>query len=281
LLTGFFYFNFILLCIIPFAVGIGKSCGQPSLVFLSIIAGAFGFFILINSVELQKIWLFNQAIKERKAYYARHIALEEERKEQNRQRDIEIEPRALEIMPEVCKKSGEIIHRKAESVDGVLVLNNANYYFSRYGQRVYRYYDNLDIRSGQWGRMETGRWEKMGELKALSYGLLKTAQPVFLEKDADYQRYIDDFIKIIAPNHATPRYAVDGHGSSVNEGIYNLSLKVIDLQTKEVMAEWVSYQYDGTHHKEVDWGETPRKCPPQDEMEFVKKVLQPSPYLAQ
>jgi hypothetical protein len=291
--SGFVAFNFILLCItIPFVVAIGKNRDQVSRVFLPTVAGVFVFFIWIHNVELRQRWLYNQpqAIAERKAeqeaVYAQKLAWEKEQKEQNRQRDIEMERQALEMMQEVCKKSVETIHRKTENVDGVLVLNKAYYYFFYYGQRAYRYFDNLAFYSGRWSRLEIGAlWKKIGELDCSPYELKMSRSPYFLEKDTNYQRYIDDFIKIIALNHATPRYAVDGHDFSAEEeyknGIRNLSLKVIDLQTKEVMAELFSYRYDGTHHKEVDWGETPRKCPSLDEMEFVKKVLQPAPRLAQ
>jgi hypothetical protein len=96
------------------------------------------------------------------------------------------------------------------------------------------------------------------------------------DEDANYRRYIDAFIKSIALDHPVPRYAVTGRKvTTPEEAASNIAgsvVKVVDLQTKEVMAERISYRYSAPASTEQ------LTCPLEFEgTGFVQKVLKPAP----
>jgi hypothetical protein len=183
------------------------------------------------------------------------------------QKRVERYETAEAMFQERCKKAGEFIHRTAENVEGVFLLKlrpkGINYgdqykmddpygsnvtgdgYFSifLYGKDTkgslveqnaltngYRYVDALDPKDGKRYRY-TGRIEEPWQ-RDKSY--LK-----------GHMRFVLD--KVLAPDPA-PRYGVTYDDISTREErdywIAGSSLKVIDLQTKEVMAERIGYMMD-------------------------------------
>jgi hypothetical protein len=170
------------------------------------------------------------------------------------------------MFQERCKKAGEFIYRTAENVEGVFLLKlrpeginygdqyrmddpygmdsslkevyigiflqarNEKGFFD--GKKVggYRYVDAIDPKDGKRYRY-TGRID----------------QPWL--RDKRYGEWVREFVldKVLAPDPA-PRYGVTYDDISTREErdywIAGSSLKVIDLQTNEVMAERIGYMMD-------------------------------------
>jgi hypothetical protein len=195
-----------------------------------------------------------------------------------------------EAFSESCKKSGEFIHRKAEKVYGILWLPNEDFLepvdfilnwpaiggkwkvkdFTRidYAASIqgvvrflynYSYVDIIDSH-GQWARYyRNGTSEQVGEKNPAAYNI--NLDRAVLGKDSNYDQYIQDFIfdKSFTPYSGSPRYAVTGNDITTPEeklnGITGRSLKIIDLQKKEVMAERIRYLYQKDRSKTLS-------CPP-------------------
>lgn len=238
------------------------------------------FYVLEYSAELQKI----QQASERKAR-REHLAAESARRQEAYEiaRGADLEKKARDIkreMPEICKKSGEHIYRKAENVTGVLLLEKE--YNKEYTYPGYRHVDYISLSNGAWKRYRSdGEVEDIGKLDPASYGLkYKSWSELDWNEDSNYRQYIDDFIGGIASNFAPPRYAVIDSDVSTpderNKGISGWSLKVIDLQAKEVMSEQISYR--------VLWKTYARELCPElklsKETIFVVNTLMPSQFNA-
>ena len=185
------------------------------------------------------------------------------------------------MFAERCKKSGEFIYRTADNVEGVFLMkirpNDINYgdqyklddpygrdlggdgYIlnflrgfetrqaqfapgspSRFG---YHYVEALDPKDGK-------RYRYTGSRKAVGKQDATTPNTkVELQRNPNYDLNIYAFVldKVPAPG-ATPRYGVTYDDISTREErdywIAGSSLKVIDLQTNEVMAERIGYMVD-------------------------------------
>ena len=207
------------------------------------------------------------------------------------------------MFKERCEKSGEFIHRTAESVEGILLMkirpDGVNYrdqyrmddpygrdfggegyieFFLRgrdkegllNGAQVggYRYVDAVDPKDGMWYRY-TGRIDEPWK-----------TNPHALE---GHRVFVLD--KTLAPA-PSPRYGVTYDDISAREErdywIAGSSLKVIDLQTNEVMAERIGYMWDPGQGGDGS-GRSPwlhaldHACPPntgtRQTRNFVEKVL--------
>jgi hypothetical protein len=184
----------------------------------------------------------------------------------------ERQEKAMAMWKERCKKSGEFIHKKAVNVEGIYLMkvrpNNINFddqfkmddpygrdlggegyiesflrgFFHRDGRKKmpyrpkdpprlgYLYVEAVDPADGKRYRY-TGKLEEPWKTdKSYSRG---------------YIRFVSD--KTLA-NGPLPRYGVTYDDISTREEreywIAGSSLKVIDLQTKEVMAERIGYMVD-------------------------------------
>ena len=188
--------------------------------------------------------------------------------------------RAEALFAERCKKSGEFIHRTTDNVEGIFLMklrstekNHGDQYKmdDPYGSDVtgngyislfllnrdakgslverdgvsgsYHYVEALDPKDGQ-------RYRYAGSRKAV--GRQDATAPntkVELQRNPNYDLNIYAFVldKAPAPG-AMPRYGVTYDDISTREErdywIAGSSLKVIDLQTNEVMAERVGYMMD-------------------------------------
>jgi hypothetical protein len=221
--------------------------------------------------------------------------------------------RVKAIFPESCKKAGEVIHRTAENVDGVLLLpmlyrssetpylNQGDFFFNdiRKAGQGYHYVDEMS-RSYHSSKIQWKRYyRKMkSELKkssstGLSYEVAKSeligeedraAWKIDQYKanrgeDPDYDRHIQDFIGKFSPD-PMPRYIVTEYVvSSTREEDINkikgISWKVIDLQTKEVLAERINFYY-----KTFRVGDPSMACLTENAYpvrNFIERVLKPSP----
>ncbi len=189
--------------------------------------------------------------------------------------------KAEAMFAERCKKAGVFIHRTAENVEGVFLMKirpkGMNYgdqyalddpYGRDHGGDIfiqsmlrgfntppskptaftpvrlgYHYVEALDPKDGK-------RYRYTGSRKAV--GKLDATAPntkVELQRNPNYDLNIYAFVldKIPAPG-AMPRYGVTYDDISTREEgdywIAGSSLKVIDLQTNEVMAERIGYMMD-------------------------------------
>jgi len=184
------------------------------------------------------------------------------------------------MFAERCKKSGEFIHRTAENVEGIFLMklrpNDLNYgdqykLDDPYGRDVggdgfminfllgrdprgsivekgqvkngYRYVEALDPKDDK-------RYRYTGSRKAV--GKQDATAPntrVELQRNPNYDLNIYAFVldRVPAPG-VMPRYGVTYDDISTREErdywIAGSSLKVIDLQTNEVMAERIGYMLD-------------------------------------
>ncbi len=188
--------------------------------------------------------------------------------------------KAEAMFQERCKKAGEFIYRTAEDVEGLLILKprpdhinsddqyrlddpygfdvTGNGYFAVFLQgkdtkgslveqggvtNGYRYVDTLDPNDSKRWR-HTGRMKAVGKKDPAAYNI-----KLALSKDPNYDlniyRYVLDKVLTL---DAAPRYGVTYDDTSTREErdywIAGSSLKVIDLQTKEVMAERIGYMMD-------------------------------------
>lgn len=176
------------------------------------------------------------------------------------------EARALFV--ERCKKSGEFIHRTAADVEGLYLLKIRT--TSNHGDQ-FRMDDPYGsdstgdryIRSFLIGRHESGSLtSKPEEVATPGYRYVEAIDPADGKRyrytgridqpwlrDKRYGEWVRDFVldKVPAPD-APPRYGVTFDDISTREErehwIAGSSLKVIDLQTNEVVAERIGYMMD-------------------------------------
>jgi len=189
--------------------------------------------------------------------------------------------KAEAMFAERCKKSGEFIHRTAENVEGIFLMKLrpkeinfgeqykmddpyghdsggetymktffAGFYriptnpSPQWRRRLgYRYIEALDPNDGK-------RYRYTGSRKAV--GKMDASAPnvqVDLKRNPNFDLNIYTFVldKVSAPGSA-PRYGVTYDDISTREErdywIAGSSLKVIDLQTNEVVAERIGYMMD-------------------------------------
>jgi hypothetical protein len=176
------------------------------------------------------------------------------------------------MFQERCKKSGVFIYRTAENVEGIFLLklrpkgiNYGDQYKmdDPYGRDIngdgyietflrarkenldleamkaggYRYIDAIDLQDGK-------RYRYTGSIKEVTH-----TQSFSMGGDGKTQFKTMDFVldKVLAPDPA-PRYGVTYDDISTREErdywIAGSSLKVIDLQTSEIMAERIGYMMD-------------------------------------
>ena len=191
--------------------------------------------------------------------------------------------KAQAMFAERCKKSSEFIHRTAENVEGILLIkirSNGMNYGNQYrmddpygsdhsgdayirsflrgkyansrpekptGQtpprNAYRYVEAHDPKDGKQYRY-TGSMKVVGRKDVNAKGV-----QMALERNPNYDLNIYDFVldKVPAPGPA-PRNGVTYEDISTREErdywIAGSSLKVIDQQTNEVMAERIGYMMD-------------------------------------
>lgn len=225
--------------------------------------------------------------------------------------------KAEAMFQERCKKAGVFIHRTAENVEGIFLLklrpsetNFRNQYRmdDPYGNDLQ--HADAYIQSFFWGRHEEGflhsvkaggyryvdavdptdgkRYRYTGGVKAVrKKDVNAQAIRIELERDPNYDLNIYAFVldRVPAPDPA-PRYGVTYDDISTHEErdywIAGSSLRVIDLQTNEVMAERVGYMMDpgqgGISGGRSPWLIAARTaCPMRPSQgqtrEFVEKVL--------
>ena len=189
--------------------------------------------------------------------------------------------KAEAMFAERCKKAGVFIHRTAENVEGVFLMklrsDRINFgeqyrmddpYGSDTGDagyikhflrgrtakgsisnnsdivsKGYRYVEALDEKDGKRYRY-TGSMKAIGKMDVTAFNV-----QIELKRNPNYDLNIYAFVldKVPAIGPA-PRYGVTYDDISTREErdywIAGSSLKVIDLQTKEVMAERIGYMMD-------------------------------------
>ncbi len=188
--------------------------------------------------------------------------------------------KAESMFAERCKRAGVFIHRTAENVEGVFLMKlrpdetnidqqyrmddpyghdvggkglinsflqgrnqNGSLAFEALVSNGYRYVEALDEKDGQRYRY-TGSMKAVGRKDVTAKGV-----QMALERNPNYDLNIYAFVldKVPAPGKP-PRYGVTYDDISIREDrdywIAGSSLKVIDLQTNEVMAERIGYMMD-------------------------------------
>ncbi len=188
--------------------------------------------------------------------------------------------KAEAMFAERCKKAGVFIHRTAENVEGIFLMKlrpkdinyddqyrmDDPYGFDVRGEGLinsflqgrnkhgslafvaltsqgYRYVEAIDPKDGKRYRY-TGSMKAVGRMDATAFNV-----QVELKRNPNYDLNIYDFVLDKAPAHGpAPRYGVTYDDISTREErdywIAGSSLKVIDLNTNEVMAERVGYMMD-------------------------------------
>ena len=187
---------------------------------------------------------------------------------------------AEKLFAERCKKSGVFIHRTAENVEGIFLMkqrgdriNYGDQYLmdDPYGADVsgdgyvvnfllgrnargslveqnsvklgYRYVEAIDPKDGQRYRY-TGSVKVVGKADTSAPGVKLALQ---VNPNHDLNIYAFTLDKVPAPG-PLPRYGVTYDDLSTREErdywIAGSSLRVIDLQTDEVMAERIGYMMD-------------------------------------
>jgi hypothetical protein len=272
----YFIFHFFLLCITAAAVSNKeKKWGRAILLVVVLI---FIVFLSANKNQMSRV---KRHLENLPAQLKHDIARSEAnnaRWKEHVRREAELRQKARETMNELCTKSGEFIYRKAENVNGILLLRNeANLYPDDglwYKPNGYRHIDNIVIlraeRIGLWNRhMGRRNYRRIGELATYD---IKFGGGEHWNKDPNYRRYIRDLIENYQPDLGRPLYAVTGHDISEKDGIKGRSLRVIDLQTEEVMAEQISYVYRNAFGCPF-----PIRKNALEGIKFVQKVLKPAP----
>ncbi len=188
--------------------------------------------------------------------------------------------KAEAMFAERCKKAGVFIHRTAENVEGVFLMklrpDEINYdqqytlddpygrdvggrgYFTNflYGRTArgsvtykdnisagYRYVEAIDPKDGKRYRY-TGSMKVIGQMNRSAFNV-----QVELKRNPDFDlnKHAYTLDKVPAPGPA-PRYGVTYDDISTREDrdywIAGSSLRVIDLQPNEVMAERIGYMMD-------------------------------------
>lgn len=258
------------------------------------------------------------------------VLLEKHKQDQQREvRDARYD-KTLAMWKERCKTAGEFIHQKVEDVEGVYLLKlrpkKANFgaqfvMDDPYGAdaggmglietfvrqtappdkpppsdpKGYRYVVAKDLDDGQLYRF-TGGWVSTRK-KDITAPAIQTE----LKRNPGFDLNIYDFQLQKAPAEPLPRYGVTWDDISTREDrehwIAGSSLKVIDLQTNQVIAERVGYMFDpglgSTGGERSPWlfaadmacpafrdPSTPRRQPDRvfqggQTYRFVSKVLKP------
>lgn len=156
-----------------------------------------------------------------------------------------------------CKNAGEKIARTVENVDGVFLMklrvnkNDLEPEQFKLNDPYGRDYDDEGlIESFFWGRNKNGRLDQ-GSLTGEGYRYVDAVDP----KDGQRYRYtgyhVDPYhfkLNKTAPTTPEPRYGVTYDDISTREDrefwIAGSSLRVIDLQTNEVIGERIGYMID-------------------------------------
>lgn len=180
--------------------------------------------------------------------------------------------KAEAMFQERCKKAGEFIHRTAENVEGIFLMKvrpeGINYGHNE--EQQFRLddpygHDSTDddyIKSFLFGRDKDGHLITTGPVATKSYRYVEALDPrdgmryrytgrvdqPWL-KDKRYGEWVREFVLDRTPVTGTPpRYGVTYDDISTREDreywIAGSSLRVIDLKTKEVMAERIGYMWD-------------------------------------
>jgi hypothetical protein len=239
---------------------------------------------------------------------------------------------AMAMFNERCKKAGEFIHRTVENVEGIYLLklrrHDINYddqlklddpygrdlggigYIETFIRGNYTATHEINP-SSNWPARPSGylyieaedpkdgkRYRYTGGVKAVrKKDVTAPAIQFELRRNPNYDLNIYEFVldKTFAPGPA-PRYGVSYDDISTREErdywIAGSSLKVIDLQTNEVVAERIGYMVDWAQGSKVG-GRSPwllaasNACPkfadnhgssaqPYQAVRFVEKSLKPS-----
>jgi len=203
----------------------------------------------------------------------------QEKRQRDQQREVRNEryDKTLAMWKERCKTAGEFIHQTVEDVEGVYLLKlrpkrtNMVSQFEMddpYGRDIdrmgliqtfvrqtappdqappsnptgYRYVVAKDLDDGQLYRY-TGGWESTRKKDVTA-----PAIQAELKRNPGFDLNIYDFKLQKAPAEPLPRYGVTWDDISTREDrehwIAGSSLKVIDLQTNQVIAERVGYMFD-------------------------------------
>lgn len=203
----------------------------------------------------------------------------QEKRQRDQQREVRNEryDKTLAMWKERCKTAGEFIHQTVEDVEGVYLLklrpkqeNMVSQFVMEdpYGSDLggmgliqtfvrqtappdqappsnptgYRYVVAKDLDDGQLYRY-TGGWISTRKKVATASRLQEE-----LKKNPNFDINIYDFQLQKAPAEPLPRYGVTWDDISTREDrehwIAGSSLKVIDLQTNQVIAERVGYMFD-------------------------------------
>lgn len=188
--------------------------------------------------------------------------------------------KAEAMFVERCKKAGVFIHRTAENVEGILLMKlrpgdinyddqyrlddpygrdvGGNGYIENFllgrdakgsitpkgfARKGYRYVEAIDSSDGK-------RYRYTGSMKVVSKADINAPAvklSLQINPNYDFNNYAFVLDKVPAPGPA-PRYGVTYDDVSTREErdywIAGSSLKVIDLQTNEIMAERVGYMMD-------------------------------------
>ena len=188
--------------------------------------------------------------------------------------------KAEAMFAERCKKAGVFIHRTAENVEGLLLMkirpDTTNYdqqyaMDDPYGHDVggnglinsflqgrnkqgslafealvsqgYRYVEAIDPKDGKRYRY-TGSMKVIGQMNRNAPNVRRALE---VNPNFDINKYAYTLDKVPAPGPA-PRYGITYDDISTREDrdywIAGSSLRVIDLQTNEVMAERIGYMMD-------------------------------------
>jgi hypothetical protein len=180
--------------------------------------------------------------------------------------------KALPVFHEHCKTASEFIYRTAEGVEGIQmdsILGFDEGTFLHYRRRGNYWVEEHEAR-GFWvknspptnkGYRYVDRIWRDGERNRYTGRITEVANPPSIERN------YYNIVKEPLDSDTAPRYGVSE--KDLSKGMIKGSLlKVSDLQTREVMAERISYSLGD------------QACPPsgiRQKREFVEKVLNPQP----
>ena len=197
---------------------------------------------------------------------------------------------------QLCQNAGEKIYRTADNVDGILLLkvrgDDEKYQSNRYNPLKDQMWEDAAVES------ELEREGYIEEFLFRSAGSFpKYAYVDVVQKDNSITRYStykgeQDWVTDKQPNpHSRARYAVtyenDISWENRKHWIAGTTIKIIDTQTNELMAEKTMYAfvpelgYSKFEQNPNPWGRGMR-CPMESEFKqrtvtFTVKVLIPSP----
>lgn len=127
------------------------------------------------------------------------------------------------------------------------------------GRPGYRYVDVIDVKDGQRVRIQ-GMWKVTGKKDVTAYNV-----KVELDKNPNYDLNVYSYVLDKTPTTApAPRYGVTYEDHVIPQeramGVASSTVKVIDLQTKEVLGEMIRYAYRPRGLKLTEWL-TSNRCP--------------------